>query len=343
MKAWQIDDINSNILRALMKDARTSFTQMAKENNTSVAAIRNRYLNLEKAGVINGSMMFINPHFIGFNCYGFLGVKVHPKNKQEIWDYLIKQPYVLSIWHKTQEINIGTFFAAPNLDYFTAVTDELRSHPNVKSIQPLIYVGLPHNQYPENLTLRLNQEIKNPHSFEEDFEVAEYDEDEEPFKKHLFRPVQLTKMKKTDREIAKILTSDARTPFSYIAKRLNRSTAFVINRYAKLKEKGLFISSSITLDLKKLGYQANAMVYITVKIGSKISDVHRAVSEIPNVISLTKIIGNCDMLAIIPLASFKDLFTIEKQLRNINGIDKIIININPPFTKWPANMFGSVF
>ncbi|WNZ28763.1 MAG: Lrp/AsnC family transcriptional regulator [Candidatus Bathyarchaeota archaeon] len=343
MKAWQIDDINNNILQALMKDARTSFTQMAKENNTSVAAIRNRYINLEKAGVINGSMTYINPHFIGFDCYGFLGVKVHPKNKQEIWDYLIKQPYILSIWHKTQEINIGTFFAASNLDYFTAVTDELRSHPHVKSIQPLIFVGLPHNHYPENLTLQLNQEIKNLHSFEEDFEVAEYNEDEEPFKKQLFRPVQLTKMKKTDREIAKILTNDARTPFSYIANHLNKSTAFVINRYAKLKEKGLFIRSSITLDLKKLGYQANAMVYITAKIGTKISDVHRAASEIPNVISLTKIIGSCDMLAIIPLASFTDLFTIEKQLRTINGIEKIQININPPFTKWPANMFGSVF
>ena len=343
MKAWQIDDINDNILRALLKDARTSFTQMAKENNTSVAAIRNRYMNLEKVGVINGSMTYINPHYIGFNCYGFLGVKVHPKNKQEIWNYLTKQPYVLSIWHKTQEINIGTFFAAPNLDYFTAVTDELRSHPNVKSIQPLIYVGVPHNQYPDNLSLKVNQEIKNPHNFAEGFETPESNDDEEPFKRHLFRPAQLTKMKKTDREIAKILTNDARTPFSTIANQINRSTAFVINRHAKLREKGLFIYSSITLDLKKLGYQANAMIYVRVKVGTKISDIHRRLLEIPNIISLTKIIGSWDMLAIIPLASFKELFTIEKQLRAINGIEKIQININPPFTKWPVNIFGSVF
>jgi Lrp/AsnC family transcriptional regulator for asnA, asnC and gidA len=229
------------------------------------------------------------------------------------------------------------------LDYFTAVTDELRSHPNVKSIQPLIYVGLPHNQYPENLNLKVNQEIKNPHNFSEWFEKPEYNDDEEPFKKHLFRPAQLTKMKKTDRQIAKMLTTDARTPFSTIANEINRSTAFVINRYAKLKEKGLFIYSSITLDLKKLGYQANAMIYMRVKVGSKISDIHHKISEIPNLISLTKIIGSWDMLAIIPLASFKELFTIEKQLRSINGIEKIQININPPFTKWPANMFGSVF
>ncbi len=343
MKSWQIDDINNNILRALMKDARTSFTQMAKENNTSVAAIRNRYLNLEKVGVINGSMTYINPQFIGFNCYGFLGVKVHLKNKWEIWNYLTKQPYILSIWHKSQEINIGTFFAAPNLDYFTAVTDELRSHPHVKSIQPLIYVGVPHNHYPENLNLKVNEQIRNPHNFSELLEKAEYSEDEEPFKKHLFRPARLTKMKKTDREIARMLTNDARKPFSNIAAEIGKSTAFVINRYAKLKEKGLFTSSSITIDVKKLGYQANAMIYMRIKVGSKISEIYRKISEIPNIINITKILGSWDMLAIIPLASFKEFFTIEKQLRSINEIEKIQININPPFTKWPANIFGSVF
>ena len=189
----------------------------------------------------------------------------------------------------------------------------------------------------------MNQEIKNPHNFAEGFETPEYNEDEEPFKRHLFRPAQLTKMKKTDREIAKYLTNDARTPFSNIASKINRSTAFVINRYAKLREKGLFIYSSITLDLKKLGYQANAMIYVRVKVGTKISEIHRSLLEIPNIISLTKIVGSWDMLAIIPLASFKELFTIEKQLRSINGIEKIQMNINPPFTKWPVNIFGSVF
>jgi len=246
---------------------------MAKENHTSVAAIRNRFLNLEKSGIINGSMTYINPHFIGFNCYGFLGVKVHPTHVQEVWNYLVKQPYILSIWHKTQEINIGTFFATPNLNHFTTVTDELRSHPNVKSIQPLIYVGLPASHYPDNFVVKVDDNIKCTHNFEEGFETPYSNDDEEPFKKQLVRPLQLTQMKKTDREIAKILANNARTPFSSIAKQLNRSTAYVINRYSKLKDEGLFIRSTITLNQKKLGYQANAMVYITTRVGTKITDV----------------------------------------------------------------------
>ena len=55
MKTFRIDGVNANILRTLLKDARTSFTEMAKENNTSVAVVRSRYLNLKKAGVITSN------------------------------------------------------------------------------------------------------------------------------------------------------------------------------------------------------------------------------------------------------------------------------------------------
>ena len=66
MKSCKIDAVNVNILRALMRDARTSFTAMAKANKTTVSVLRNRYLNLKKAGVITGSMMLVNPRGHGF-------------------------------------------------------------------------------------------------------------------------------------------------------------------------------------------------------------------------------------------------------------------------------------
>ncbi len=72
-------------------------------------------------------------------------------------------------------------------------------------------------------------------------------------------------------------------------------------------------------------------------VGPKIMGIHKRILEIPNVIVLTKIIGEWDLLAIIPLASFKDLFEIEKQLGAISGIEKFQIKINPQFPKWPIN------
>lgn len=342
MKKLRIDEVNANILRALLKDARTSFTEMAKENKISVAAVRSRYENLTKAGVITGAVMQINPQLIGFSCYGFLGIKVHPEKVKEVKDYLIKQPYILATWNKIQESNIGNYFATPNLDYFTEMSDKLKSHPHIKSVQPLIYVGLPFNDYPENLIIKPNTEIYQQQNFGEKAShvIAQEKAAENQFKKRFIQTPRLMHMNKIDREIAKMLSQNARIPFSTIAKKLNISTSHVIKKYKNLRESGLFLRSSITVDPKKLGYQANAMIYITTALGTKIVDLHKRILKIPNLIILGKIIGECDWLAIVPVATFEELFEIKEHFRKIDGIEKIQINTNPPFPNWPFNFFA---
>ena len=54
--------------------------------------MRSRYENLKNAGVITGAIMQVNPPFIGFSCYGFLGIKTHPEKVKELQDFLSKQP-----------------------------------------------------------------------------------------------------------------------------------------------------------------------------------------------------------------------------------------------------------
>jgi DNA-binding Lrp family transcriptional regulator len=121
-------------------------------------------------------------------------------------------------------------------------------------------------------------------------------------------------MNKTDREIARTLAQNARIPFSTIAKKVKISTSQVIKKYNSLKENRLFLKSSITVDPKKLGYQANAMIFIKTALGTKIVHIHKRILEIPNVITLGKIMGECDMLAIVPVATFEELFDIDDSL-----------------------------
>lgn len=332
MKTLRIDEVNANILRALLKDARTSFTEMAKENKITAAAVRSRYENLRNAGVITGAIMQINPQFIGLSCYGFLGIKVNPEKVNEVKDYLSKQSFILSTWNKIQESNIGNYFATRNLEHFTKISDRLKSNPHIKSVQPLIYVGLLRNEYPENLVIKSDTEIVH-----RDFEEKE---GESVFTKCFIQTPELEQMDKIDREIARILSKNARTPFSRIAKKVKISTSQVIKRYKNMKENGVFLKSSITIDPKKLGYQANAMIYIKTALGTKFVDIHKKILRIPNVIMLGKVMGECDLLAIIPVRTFEDLFGIEKQLRGVDGIERFHINTNPPFSSWPFNFFA---
>lgn len=47
-KKPEIDEINAKILRMLLCEARTSFTQIAKECKISVNSVRNRFEQLKK-------------------------------------------------------------------------------------------------------------------------------------------------------------------------------------------------------------------------------------------------------------------------------------------------------
>lgn len=331
MKILRIDEINANILRTLLADARTSFTKMAKENKITAAAVRSRYENLKNAGVITGATMQINPHRIGLDCYGFLGIKAHPEKVNEVKHYLSEQPCILSTWNKIQEANIGNYFATPDLEYFTEVNDRLKSFPHIKSVQPLIYAGLPINEYPENLVIK------------EDTEICQHKYGEAPERRHQKRYIQtpeIEQMDKVNREIVGALAQDARTPFSAIAKKIKISTSQVIKKYKDLKEDNFFLRSSITVDPKKLGYKANAMVYIKTALGTKVGDIHERILRIPNVIILGKIIGECDLFAVVPVASFEELFDLDRQFREIEGVEKLQVNVNPPFPSWPFDFFA---
>lgn len=343
MAGVKIDEINANIIRALLADARTSFTEMAKENNITVVAVRSRYENLKKAGVINGSVMQINPYYLGFNCTGFLGLSVLPEKTAEITCFLSKEPYILAIWNKIQETNIGAFFTMPNLENFTETIDKLKSYPHIKSVDPLIYVGFLVGDHPENLAIK--PEIDGCRQvFEEKkpLKIVPESPPEKPLRKDFFQTPELQQMSNVDRQIAKMLSHNARTPFSVIAKKLNLSTSHVIKKYQKLRKKGLFIRSSISLDLQKLGYQANAMIFITIEPGTSFVDLQKQLLKIPNLITLMKTIGKCDLLAVVPLMTFTELFELETMFLTVKGIKKAHININPPFRQWPFNYFADL-
>jgi len=82
------------------------------------------------------------------------------------------------------------------------------------------------------------------------------------------------------------------------------------------------------------------MIFIKTALGTNVVDIHKKILAIPNVIILGKVMGDCDMMAVIPVASFEELFDLDKQFRKIDGIEKVQVNTNPPFPSWPFNFFA---
>ena len=141
---------------------------------------------------------------------------------------------------------------------------------------------------------------------------------------------------------AKMLSENARTPFNFIAKQLGLSTSNVIKKYNDMKEKGMFLRSTITLDLEKLGYRATAIVYMKIEFGTDFAFLQKELLAIPNLTILVKTIGEADLMAITPLATFDELFNLEATLRAMKGIQVVKINVNPTLSEWPFNYFSQV-
>ena len=70
----QIDGIDKIILNNLMEDARMSINQLAKLVGISGAAVHQRLKKLEKAHLIQGSQMKVNPKKLGYTTLAFVGI-----------------------------------------------------------------------------------------------------------------------------------------------------------------------------------------------------------------------------------------------------------------------------
>ncbi|MGB1404131.1 MAG: Lrp/AsnC ligand binding domain-containing protein [Flavobacteriaceae bacterium] len=69
-----IDGIDKIILRLLSQDARTPIMMLSKATGISGAAVHQRLKKLEKAAIISGSQIILNPKILGYKTLAFIGI-----------------------------------------------------------------------------------------------------------------------------------------------------------------------------------------------------------------------------------------------------------------------------
>ena len=69
-----IDGIDKIIIKHLLEDARTPIQILANTSGISGAAVHQRLKKLEKAKVIKGSQVILNPKILGYKTVAFIGI-----------------------------------------------------------------------------------------------------------------------------------------------------------------------------------------------------------------------------------------------------------------------------
>ena len=73
-KFYKLDNIDKGILEILMKNAKISYTEIAKKLIVSTGTIHVRMKKMEEAGIVKNSRLHINYELLGFDLTAFLGI-----------------------------------------------------------------------------------------------------------------------------------------------------------------------------------------------------------------------------------------------------------------------------
>jgi len=78
----KIDGRDVRIIRALEKDARTSFADIAREIGVSIDTITKRYRKMLRSGVLKGTTLLLNPRSFGHEYIASLELDVRSLSSQ---------------------------------------------------------------------------------------------------------------------------------------------------------------------------------------------------------------------------------------------------------------------
>ncbi len=93
---YQIDETDKKILSFLVKNARMSFLEIARECGISGAAIHQRVKKMETCGIITGSCLRVTPAAIGLSVCAFIEIDLSQTNTYpQVIEALKKIPEVV--------------------------------------------------------------------------------------------------------------------------------------------------------------------------------------------------------------------------------------------------------
>ena len=338
-----IDDIDVTILKELLRDPRTTYTELSKKCGISTPAIKNRFHNMEKSGIINGSMTQINPKSLGYNCVAVTKIEVtHPNNK-EVLEFLKNQSIVVRLPNITSNNIIVGFVLARNTDELAKIVSILKNHPQIMSITTEIWVEMANMDHPENLVIKPTTETApfDKQTIQTKNETTNIRTKSQNIEnKKQFSAVERRELDSINRVMIKTLVTNSRVSFRNLAKDLEISPNNAIKRYKELR-KSVLPFSSITVNLEKLGYIGVGFMRIKVSKG-RVDEPFQKILLTPNIIVCIKILGQADIIAVAPFRNFDELNNLKEYISSIPNVWEVRLRIEKAYTKWPVNRISEV-
>jgi Lrp/AsnC family transcriptional regulator for asnA, asnC and gidA len=151
-KQVRIDEIATRILRALIKDARTSFAEIARECGISTNAVVKRFYRLKRSGVIAGTSLLLDPEEFGSQFFLSIDINIEKALESYILEKLEKIPNIFDFQPQLGKFDVHAAATAKNLEEISQIREAIKQEKGVRRVK--ITANLDKKVFfPENLVI----------------------------------------------------------------------------------------------------------------------------------------------------------------------------------------------
>lgn len=136
----ELDKIDAKIIKALLKDARTSLRSIAEDCGLSSNAIHKRIHNLKSYGVIAGATALFNPGILGDRFTVCMEITADNTKKNDIVEFVRQQPDVLMCIEGIGMCDILAIMTVTGVNELDLAKETIRRQSGVKKIATVILI-----------------------------------------------------------------------------------------------------------------------------------------------------------------------------------------------------------
>ncbi|UJF20085.1 transcriptional regulator AsnC [Vibrio sp. SS-MA-C1-2] len=142
---YKIDDLDRQILQALIDDARTPYAELGKRFHVSPATVHARVEKMRSADIIERTNIVVNEKKLGYDVCCFIGINLNSaRDYQSAIDKLNQLDEVVEAYYTTGAYNIFVKLMCRSIEELQAVLiDKLQVIKEVQSTETLISLQNP--------------------------------------------------------------------------------------------------------------------------------------------------------------------------------------------------------
>lgn len=118
-----LDEVNERILTELHRDPRVTMSELARRVAMSAPAVTERVQRMERAGIIEGFRMLVDPAALGMPVTAFVRVKPGPGQLPKLTREALDDPRVSECYRITGEDCVLAKVHAPSIELLEEVLD----------------------------------------------------------------------------------------------------------------------------------------------------------------------------------------------------------------------------